>query len=218
MVVTSAQAVARHGSVLAPHRRLSRQTITASPPTTTHAMPLSHTGTTVPLTVTSHLKTKRSSCRSAISARTMTTMVVNGFGSSRFPGVIVVPATYARPQSVSIAVHSLTPVLRAVPRDASSVPRPELPRHGSLQVVGMPSGQMFRGSSEIALPHVAAFLGRPCLYFSASHPGLADIFRAPLPNIVSPSQRRDLLSSVTATGRAWATTWALGVLLALAGC
>jgi hypothetical protein len=44
---------------------------------------------------------KRSSCRTAISARTTAAMVVNGFESSLWPAVATVAATYARAQRVS---------------------------------------------------------------------------------------------------------------------
>lgn len=81
----NAGSMAKRGSGRKPHRRISRQSITASPPAITIASPLTQTGTITPFTVTSHLKMKRSNCIRAISEKTTTAIMVNGFTFSFRP-------------------------------------------------------------------------------------------------------------------------------------
>jgi len=52
--------------------------MSASPPRTKHAIPLTHTGTVIPFTVTSQPWMKRSNCSNAPSAKRTTAMVVKG--------------------------------------------------------------------------------------------------------------------------------------------
>jgi hypothetical protein len=61
------------------HLRASSHTITARPVATRKAIPLTHTGTLSPFTVTSHSKTKRNNCSSAISEKTPIAITVKGF-------------------------------------------------------------------------------------------------------------------------------------------
>src|SRR6267143_443390 len=61
------------------HLRVSSHTITARPAATTKAIPLAHTGTLTPCTVTSQPKMSRNNCSMAISARRTIAMTVKGF-------------------------------------------------------------------------------------------------------------------------------------------
>jgi negative regulator of sigma E activity len=61
------------------HVRVSRHTITASPAAITKAIPLTQTGTVMPLTITSQPKIKRSNWNKAISEKRTIAMMVKGF-------------------------------------------------------------------------------------------------------------------------------------------
>jgi hypothetical protein len=61
------------------HLRASSHTITARPPATTKAIPLTHTGMISPFTVTSQPKMNRNSCSAAMTEKRPIAMMVKGF-------------------------------------------------------------------------------------------------------------------------------------------
>src|SRR5437868_3381445 len=61
------------------HWRASRQTITASPAATKHAITLAHSGILTPLMTTGQPRTRRTNCARATSTNTTAAMALNGF-------------------------------------------------------------------------------------------------------------------------------------------
>ena len=59
--------------------RLSRQSMTASPPETINAIPLAQPGMAIPLTETSHPRTRRVIWRIATNEKTIIDITANGF-------------------------------------------------------------------------------------------------------------------------------------------
>jgi hypothetical protein len=86
--------------------RDSRQSIAAIPAATTNAIPLTQTGTIMPLIVTSHPWTKRINCRTAINERKIVASVVNGFMSNS-----LVAGGIVRPYPLAIQTSSGMPLV-----------------------------------------------------------------------------------------------------------